>query len=186
MDEALLALLGVKDIAYISVKEICAKAGVNRSTFYLHYETMGDLLTECLDYVNKQFLDSFSQESGRFISEIETAPLHQLVLVNTDFLRPYLSFVKRHKSVFRAVYKNPMCMQADQQYEHMCKFILRPIMKRFQIPEKEHSYRISFYINGSMAVIRDWINGNCEDSVEEIEAILLGCIRPEHGTPCEE
>ena len=37
MDEAFLALLEKKEFAYITVKEICEKAGVNRSTFYLHY-----------------------------------------------------------------------------------------------------------------------------------------------------
>lgn len=33
MDEALLSLLQKKDYTYITVKEICEKAGVNRSTF---------------------------------------------------------------------------------------------------------------------------------------------------------
>ena len=46
MDEAFLELLEKKDFAYITVKEICEKAGVNRSTFYLHYETINDLLEE--------------------------------------------------------------------------------------------------------------------------------------------
>ena len=36
-DEALIYLLENKDIEYITIKEICNKAGVNRSTFYLHY-----------------------------------------------------------------------------------------------------------------------------------------------------
>ncbi len=40
MDEALIHLLTKKDIGYITVKEICEKAGVNRSTFYLHYEIL--------------------------------------------------------------------------------------------------------------------------------------------------
>ena len=43
-DEALIELLNQKDIEYITVKEICKKAGVNRTTFYLHYETIDDLL----------------------------------------------------------------------------------------------------------------------------------------------
>ena len=33
-----------KDLEYITVKEICHQAGVNRSTFYLHYETIADLV----------------------------------------------------------------------------------------------------------------------------------------------
>ena len=43
MDEALLFLLEKKDFEFISIKEICDKAGVSRSTFYLHYENMNDL-----------------------------------------------------------------------------------------------------------------------------------------------
>ena len=55
MDEALLLLLEKKDYQYITVKEICQKAGVNRSTFYLHYETMDDLLKEAIAMINKRF-----------------------------------------------------------------------------------------------------------------------------------
>ena len=44
MNEALLLLLEKKDYEFITVTEICQKAGVNRSTFYLHYESMDDLL----------------------------------------------------------------------------------------------------------------------------------------------
>ena len=43
MNESLLILLEKKDIDYITVKEICEKAGVNRSTFYLHYDNIDDL-----------------------------------------------------------------------------------------------------------------------------------------------
>ena len=50
MDKALISILEKKDFQYISVKEICHKAGVNRSTFYLHYETIIDLLEETTEY----------------------------------------------------------------------------------------------------------------------------------------
>ena len=56
MDEALIALLEKKDLEYITVKEICEEADVNRSTFYLHYETVGDLVDETTEMINKRFL----------------------------------------------------------------------------------------------------------------------------------
>ncbi|MDD6522302.1 MAG: hypothetical protein PUF35_09550 [Subdoligranulum sp.] len=34
---------------------MCEVAGVNRSTFYLHYETMSDLLSESVGRMNEQF-----------------------------------------------------------------------------------------------------------------------------------
>ena len=62
MNEALLSLLEKKDFEYITVKELCNKAGVNRSTFYLHYETMNDLLNETINMIEKKFYSSFNKE----------------------------------------------------------------------------------------------------------------------------
>ena len=61
MDQALLLLLEKKEYDFITVKEVCEKAGVNRSTFYLHYETMDDLLKECIELINKSFLSAFDK-----------------------------------------------------------------------------------------------------------------------------
>ena len=49
MNQALLILLEKKDLEFISVKEICLKTGVNRSTFYLHYENINDVLNETME-----------------------------------------------------------------------------------------------------------------------------------------
>ena len=61
MDEALIALLKKKDFEFITVKEICEKAGVNRSTFYLHYENLGDLLAETTEMINKRFQEGYKK-----------------------------------------------------------------------------------------------------------------------------
>lgn len=48
MDEALIQLINEKDYDYITITEICKRAGVNRSTFYLHYETVDAFLKEAI------------------------------------------------------------------------------------------------------------------------------------------
>lgn len=78
MDQALLALLEKKDYDFITVKEICEKAGVNRSTFYLHYESIGDLLEESLAYVNgifsvvSEWVKLGCREDTQYIFEVMT------------------------------------------------------------------------------------------------------------------
>ena len=183
MDEALIALLEEKDFEYISVKEICARAGVNRSTFYLHYETVADLLSEAMEYNIRQFREQFSVTAEQFIPTIDNAPLSDLMLVNSDNLRLYLTFIKEHKSLYNAVFKNPACMQVDRQFEQTTENVLVPIMSRFHIPQKEQKYRIGFYIHGCMAVIREWIKQNCDDAVEDIARILIACIYPADEQP---
>ncbi len=44
-----------KDFAYITIKEICHEAGVNRSTFIYIMKTLDDLLKESVEYMNRHF-----------------------------------------------------------------------------------------------------------------------------------
>ena len=60
MDEALITLLEKKDFEYITIKEICYIAGVNRSTFYLHYSNTFDLLQETTSYILDKHLAYYS------------------------------------------------------------------------------------------------------------------------------
>ena len=70
MDEALIALLEKKDLEYITVKEICHLAGVNRSTFYLHYETIADLVNETLEMINQRFLSYFPKQEEEILENM--------------------------------------------------------------------------------------------------------------------
>ena len=180
MDEALVQLLAVKDFEFITVKDICHKAGVNRSTFYLHYDSVADLLQETIDNLMKEFLSMFPIGPDAFLSEIETAPLSNLVLTQSDFIRPYLAFVRDHKEVYAAAYKNPSAMQTDGKFTGMTKHILEPILHRFGVPEKQQHYMICFYINGCASIVHEWLRQGCRDSIEEVEQIILNCIRPEN------
>lgn len=59
MNKALLVLLEKKDFELITIKDICEKAGVNRSTFYLHYQNTLELLQECLENIINDFFAKF-------------------------------------------------------------------------------------------------------------------------------
>ena len=101
MDEAFLALLEKKDFAYITVKEICEAASVNRSTFYLHYETMADLLSESVSHMNEQFLAYMKKDSEAFVTKLRDCPLDELYLITPEYLTPYLGYVKENQRLFR-------------------------------------------------------------------------------------
>lgn len=85
MDEAFLTLLAKKDFEYITIKEICEVAGVNRSTFYLHYETMSDLLSESVGRMNEQFLASMEKDSDAFSTKLRNCPRDELYLITPDY-----------------------------------------------------------------------------------------------------
>lgn len=181
MDEAFLSLLEKKDFAYITVKELCAAAEVNRSTFYLHYETMSDLLTESIEHMNRQFLSYMAQDVQNFAGKLQTCPLEELYLLTPEYLVPYLRYVSEHRRLFRTATENAQVLGLSAAYDRMCRYVLTPILERFGVPEKERKYRLAFSIQGLMAIITQWLKGDCADSVDEISSIMQKCILPDRS-----
>jgi len=176
MDEALLELLEQKDFSYITVKEICEKAGVNRSTFYLHYETIDDLLSESLEHMNEQFLSYFTQDSKSIVTRLYTCPLEELCLVTPEYLTPYLRYIQEHKRLFQATMKNSAAMGLEGAYERMFYNVFTPVLERYQIPEQDRKYLMAFYIRGLKAIIAEWLKQDCSDSIKHIISIIEQCI----------
>ena len=184
MDEALIALLEKKDLEYITVKEICHQAGVNRSTFYLHYESIAELLDETMEMINQRFLSYFPQEEEAVLGDLAHRELDDLVLVTQEYLLPYLRFIQDNKKVYRAAFRNPSSMQANARYGVLKQRILNPILERFEIPAARRPYYIAYYVEGIAAIIKEWLRHDCGDSVEMIAAIIESCVRPKeihHG-----
>lgn len=182
MDEALLALLEEKDLEYITVKEICHRAGVNRSTFYLHYETIADLVNETLEMINQRFLSYFPQQEEEVLGNLSTREREELILVTGEYLLPYLRFIRDNKKVYRAAFRNPGSMQAYARYGELKQRILGPILERFAIPAAHRPYYMAYYVEGIIAIIKEWLRQDCGDEVEIIAHIIQSCVRPRDGS----
>ncbi len=180
MDEALISLLETKDLEYITVKEICRRAGVNRSTFYLHYETVADLVEEAAETVSRRFLSYFDKKEAD-LGGIDGRTPADLVLINEDYLLPYLEFVKDNKSIYRAAYKNPVGMKTAVRYGDLKSKIIEPVLKRFNIPDALHRYYIAYYIEGLTAIVNEWLDGGCAEPVQTVAAVIEACVRPSDG-----
>lgn len=177
MDEAFLQLLEKKDFAYITVKEICAAAGVNRSTFYLHYETIGDLLAESVSYMNRHFLDYMAQDTDAFVSKLQTCPLEELYLVTPEYLTPYLNYIKEHKRLFGTAMQQAKVLHVEDTYGRMFRYVFTPILERCGVPQADRGYLMAFYISGLMAIISEWLKHDCSDSIEHIISVMQRCVR---------
>lgn len=176
MDEALLSLLEKKEFEYITIKEICAEAGVNRSTFYLHYETTRDLLIEAMEYMNRNFQSYFASDDKETMAKVESGSLDELIFITEEHLEPYLNYIKEHKRIFAAVLQNPENFASEQSFKRLSKLIFYPILERFQIPEKERDYTLMFYVKGLIGVITEWIKHDCEEPVAFIMELMMKLI----------
>lgn len=137
MNEALISLLEKKDLEFITVKEICETAGVNRSTFYLHYETISDLMNETVEMVDKRLLSYFSQRERDVLSEMNGADLKELVLVSRAYLLPYLRFIRDNKHVYRPPFAIlPVCRHMRDMSIWKTTFLARSLQDLRSLPNR--------------------------------------------------
>lgn len=187
MNDALILLLVKKDFEYITVKEVCDRAGVNRSTFYLHYETMNDLLEETAQYVLKilknfylqmQSTDDFNMADGeRGISaHIREAGLDELYLVTPKYLTPYLLFIKENKRLFKTLLSHGELFKWENTFNYMYEHIFSPILDRYNVSQNTKTYFVAFFMKGLMAVVEQWVNNDCAESIDEIFDIIKKCM----------
>ena len=177
MDVAFLTLLEKKDFAYITVKEICEAAGVNRSTFYLHYETMADLLSESVSHMNEQFLTYMKKDSQTFVTKLRDCPLDELYLITPEYLTPYLGYIEQHKRLFRTATENAAVLGMDKSYDRMFRHVFTPILDRYGIPQQDRRYIMAFYIQGLMAIISEWLKNDCADSIGYVVNMIQRCVK---------
>lgn len=180
MNQALIELLYKKDYDYITVKEICEKAGVNRSTFYLHYETINDLLEECIENTKKQFISYFSSKNQK-LKDIENSSLEELVFLTPDYLNPYLEYIRDNKKLYQVTVKKANIMNLVNILNRLNEVVLKPILNRFKIDEKAQRYWIAYYIGGINSIICEWINNDCAEDNEFITKMIIDCVRPYIG-----
>lgn len=173
MDEAFLDLLGEKDLELVTVKDVCSRAGVSRSTFYLHYESFAELVEESVRLVFSRFRDHFgaSREQVTF-ERLAAAPAKDLYLVTSEYLGPYLEFVRNNRRLFSAFVKNGAGLRLDEAYAALEHHLIGPILDHFQVSECERPYLMRFYLGGLMAVLEEWIRRDCADPVEEIAGMM--------------
>ena len=176
MDLALISLLKKKSFEYITVSEICEIAGVNRSTFYLHYETVGDLLEETTRYLLNDFLSYFSTDTKSISFNLINCELDELIFISDKYLTPYLTYIKDHKEVFATALSHNKTLGFEVVYHRMFENIFNPILNRFDYPEKDRQYVMMYYLNGINAIITEWLKNGCNKSIKEIIYIITICI----------
>ena len=171
MRQALLLLLEKKDLDFISVTEITAKAGVSRSTFYLHYDNVYELLEDTLENLNKEFLSSFAGKETFKVVSLDTS-----FLITEEYLIPYLNFCKKNKRVLKLVHQKPYVFHNDIAYKKMYDTIFYPAISLYLKDEMQKIYNLEFFTRGIAGIIQKWIELDCETEISDLIEIIKDCI----------
>lgn len=172
MGDALIALLEKKPFDFITIKDICNEAKVNRSTFYLHYQSIMDLLEEVIENTNKSFSNYFNEDNELDFNSSK----EELVLIDDKYLIPYLNFIKENRRIYQAAKNNSKLFSIDKYSKYVYSNIIDKIFDKFNINKKHREYIISFYINGINSLVLKWCNNDCDLEVKEVADMIKDLI----------
>ena len=158
---AVLALLEEKGgIEKISVRELCEKAELNRSTFYAHYAEPREVLAEAEDEI--------LAETAAHIKKIG----EQLAGSGKEYLSSFLRYVRDNDNVFRVL----LVTAADPAFKN--RFVQLSMLNLFAhmqltMENEKQQYIYSYLLNGSFGVLTQWIRSDYAAAVPELVELLF-------------
>ena len=162
LHEALLQLLEEKSIDKISITELCDKAGINRATFYRHYNIPRDVLVE----MEANFTEDIN---SRFESIGLTTDAYNYILDVSSYLYENSKLIK---------------MFISNNSEQDLTFMMNDMFRRFlnnkeKYPnlakmDAENVKLITSYVaGGSYFMLRQWLMEDVPKKPEEVANLLM-------------
>jgi len=157
LKEALTEMLETMDIYHISIRELCKRADVNRTTFYKYYGSQFDLLAD----MEKDLLVFLAEVIRDFeadtVKAIETA----------------CTYLEDNQEFARLIFNNnvdPAFPQKVFSMETVKEAILKKCRDRYEGNEQEYLYNYMTY--GAYRVVCVWLNKENREAAHEIAEIL--------------
>lgn len=163
--DCVLSLLNKKSLHQITVQDICKKSGLNRSTFYAHYQDIPDLLDK---------LETELHES--IISKYDSLTLASESMMNGDFYISFLNSIKENKNFYRASLQTRNQFPISTGYKELMEYVVKPACKIAGITDdSEILYYLVFYQAGFTFVLKRWVENDCKESPQKIASYLKRC-----------
>lgn len=161
LKESLITLLQEKKISVITVKELCERADINRSTFYAHYLDHYDLLTQIED----ELIEDMRMYLSTYYFEKEEDSLQM-----TEKLLEYVA-TKRNEC------QTLLNENADSSFYHKVKdvahhFAMKDWKEVKHLDQNLSEYLSSFIISGSIEMMKLWIDNGMDKSPREMAGFI--------------
>ncbi|WP_018751981.1 TetR/AcrR family transcriptional regulator [Paenibacillus sanguinis] len=159
LKQSLIKLLRDRNISKISVKELCNSADINRSTFYLHYANVYELLSQ----VEKEIIDN----THEYLAKIE-AHDHDI-----RYILAFLDYIKKNDELFTI-----MLFKTNEPVSFAQRLINEVLLNidsylQLSVPEKVKPYTYAYLVNGCLAIIQEWIRENYSLSSNEVAQLIF-------------
>lgn len=160
LKESLIEILKKKPISQITIKEICERANINRSTFYAHYDNQYDLLkyiqTEILEEISLLFTSSNIKENNR-----------------ADTIEKILSYIVENADVCKVlINKNSDITFQNQLLTIGQKPLMTELISKSFLDDETKEIISLFILNGSTSIVQEWVEKDFYKTPNEMAKII--------------
>ncbi len=161
-------LLREKDMSKISVREICDRADINRSTFYRHYVDINDLMQS----IENEFAAEINSQIEQMDPDVFDAAIlgiFEVVKRNSDLCN-YLLNCEIRRNLLSSLFKE----NHDRTYIKWKKFFP-------EITDEQYQWMYVAFFNGIVGVIAEWtrsgLKADPKDVVQFVTSIYFNGFR---------
>jgi AcrR family transcriptional regulator len=170
--DSLVTLMKEKSILNISIKDICEKAGISRSTFYTYYNNQYDLLRQ----MEKETVIEMEKIVQPYISGAQKSSNQTTIALLQDILQ-YI--INNNNSVQVLLSEN-----GDSGFQK--KFFHNGIKYMWQIieaigikapDEKVAKYGFAFLVGGFITLVQEWLKNGMDTPAPDLAKMLVKLMR---------
>lgn len=148
--DTFISLLKIKPFNQITVKDIVDECGVNRNTFYYHYEDINDLLENVINEETNILLKKYPT-----IDSIDTA------------IEVAIKYVLENKKTILNIYNHLDRNIYERFIMNTCEYtvssLINSITKELNIDEKNKKFLINFVKCQFFGFCIDWLSRNLDE-----------------------
>ena len=164
LKDALTEMLRSEDIYHVSIRELCQRADVNRTTFYKYYGNQFDLLAD----MENDLLVFLSDTIREYVSD------------RVRIIEILCRYMEEHLEFGRLIVNNNVDPLFPQRLFSM-EVLREAVLMNYSSlqDEKLQEYLFNFITYGSYRIFCLWLNKDQRESPEEIALLLMRLIRLE-------
>lgn len=151
------------DYDYITVKELTERAKINRKTFYLHYESLDDLLLELQDSI----ANSFIEKDISYTKLEDMKDLIKLFFQNGNNFHPIYE-----KIICGGSYRNI----SDRIHKKVMDYRKKTNKGAFSNNDAYENIIFAYYEANSAIIYRQWVADGKKLSLDEVTELAIKLI----------
>ncbi|WP_071441238.1 TetR/AcrR family transcriptional regulator [Traorella massiliensis] len=150
----------------VNIAQICRHAGINRTTFYQHYEDIVELIEDVQSSIFKQLIKTYDNEPEKI--EFMSFRSYEIFALH----------VKENQHFYKLYFEMNTTFPLKDGLEEMWEAIIVPYFHDRGIYDEEvMALRFICYQAGFTITLKKWVDQNCHLKIQEVAQILTECLR---------